>query len=47
MDGAYVDKGAGQAFCVWDAPDRGSIESLFNKAGVKTEAIREVAVFTN
>jgi hypothetical protein len=46
MDTAYVDKAAGQAVCVWDAPDRSSIESLFARAGVKTEKIREVAVYT-
>jgi len=46
MDSAYVDKEAGQAFCVWDAPDRTSIESLFNRAGVETETIREVAAYS-
>jgi hypothetical protein len=45
MDRAYVDAAAGQAICVWDAPDRGSIEDLFARAGVKTEKIREVAVY--
>jgi hypothetical protein len=45
MDCAFVDAAAGQAICCWDAPDRSSIESLFAKAGVSTETIREVTVF--
>ena len=46
MDSAYVDEAAGQAFCIWDAPDRSSIQSLFTRAGVKTETIREVAAYS-
>jgi len=45
MDRAYVDEAAGQAVCVWDAPDRTSVEALFAKAGVKPETIRQVAVY--
>jgi hypothetical protein len=46
MDRAYVDEAAGQAICCWDAPDRDSVEALFQRAGVKPEKIREVAVYT-
>jgi hypothetical protein len=46
MDSAYVDEAAGVAMCVWDAPDRPSIEAVFVKAGVKPAAIREVTVFS-
>ena len=47
MDSAFVDKAAGQAVCVWDAPDRTSVEALFARAGVPTESVREVAVYQN
>lgn len=43
MDSAYVDKAAGVAMCVWDAPDRPSVEAVFAKAGGKPETIRQVA----
>jgi hypothetical protein len=46
MDRAYVDAAAGQAICVWEAPDRSSIEALFAKAGVKPETVREVTVYS-
>ena len=46
MEIAYVDAAAGQAICVWDAPDRSSVEALFAKAGVKPETAREVTVYS-
>ena len=46
MDTAYLDNKAGQAFCVWEAPNRSSVESMFSKAGVKPETIREVVAFS-
>ncbi len=45
IDAAYVDHAAGQALCVWDAPDRASVEQLFAKAGLRPESIREVTVY--
>jgi hypothetical protein len=45
MDNAFVDPAAGQAICCWDAPDRASVETLFEKASVKPESIREVVVY--
>jgi len=32
--------------CVWDAPDRSSVEALFAKAGVRPETIRDVIVYS-
>ena len=46
MDQAYVDNAAGQAICCWNAPDRKAVEDLFNRAGVKPESIREVALYS-
>lgn len=45
MDKAYVDHDRGQAVCCWSAPDRVTIERLFEKAGVTPELIREVTVY--
>jgi len=45
MDRAYVDNAAHQAICCWDAPDHGTVEELFSRAGVKPESIREVTVY--
>jgi hypothetical protein len=45
MDRAYIDKGANQAICCWDAPDRGSVEALFARAQVRPQSIREVIEF--
>ena len=42
MDAAYVDIADSQATCIWDAPDRKSVEELFARAGLKPERIREV-----
>jgi hypothetical protein len=45
MENAYVDETAGVAMCVWDAPDRASVEALFARAGAKPESVREVTVY--
>ena len=45
LETAYVDQSAGQAICVWDAPDRAGVESLFAKAGLKPQSVREVTVY--
>jgi hypothetical protein len=45
MDSAYVDVAASQPICIWDAPDRKSVEALFAKAGQKPESIREVMAY--
>ena len=45
MDCAYVDETAGVALCAWDAPERTSLEALFARAGVRTESVRQVAVY--
>jgi len=42
MDRAYIDETAGQAICIWNAPNRQGVEAMFNKAQVKPESIREV-----
>jgi hypothetical protein len=46
MDRAYVDETKGQAICCWDTPDQKSLETLFMKAGVKPESIRQVKEYT-
>jgi hypothetical protein len=46
MDIAYIDDTAGVAVCVWDAPDRPSLEAVFAKAGVRSETIRQVTVYS-
>lgn len=42
MERAYVDETQSQAICVWDGPNRKSIENLFERAQLKPESIREV-----
>jgi hypothetical protein len=46
MDRAYVDKEKGQAICCWTAPDKQSVEKLFEKAQVKPESIKQVSVYS-
>jgi hypothetical protein len=46
LDCAFIDTAASQAICCWDAPDRQSVEALFQRAGVKPEAVRQVEVCT-
>ncbi len=45
MNTAYIDPAANQAICCWEAPDRKSVEELFDKANVKPETIREVVEY--
>jgi hypothetical protein len=42
LDRAYIDEPAGQAFCIWSAPNRQGVETMFNEAGVRPESVREV-----
>jgi hypothetical protein len=46
MDRAYIDEQEGKAICCWNAPDKASIESLFEKAQVKPESIKEVSIYS-
>lgn len=45
MEQAYVKKYKDQAICCWDAPDRDTIEALFEKVGIVTESVEEVDVY--
>jgi hypothetical protein len=45
MDRAYVDEESGQAICCWSAPDKKTIEGVFDKAQVKPESIRQVMIY--
>lgn len=42
LERTYVDEDAGQTICFWAAPDRKTIEGIFQKAGVKPETVRQV-----
>jgi hypothetical protein len=46
MDRAFVDAAASQAICVWNAPDRASVEALLARAQVKHQSIREVTEYS-
>ncbi len=45
MDNAYIDEDKAQALCCWNAPDKPSVEALFEKAGITTQEIQEVVQF--
>ncbi len=45
MELAFVKKHKDQAICCWDAPDRETIEELFEKEGLVTESVEEVDVY--
>ena len=45
MDRAYVDEVTGKAICCWSAPDKKTIEGIFEKAQVKAESINEVTIY--
>lgn len=45
MDAAYVDQSDGHVTCVWEAPDRASVEALFSQAGQRPERIRAVTPY--
>lgn len=47
METAYVKKFKEQAICCWDAPDRDTVAALFEKAGVVTESVEEVEVYSS
>ena len=44
LDRTFVDEEAGQAICLWVAPDKKTLEEVFQKARVAPESIRQVKV---
>jgi len=42
MERAFIDELNNQAICLWNAPNRKSIEDLFLKAKIAPALIREV-----
>lgn len=42
IERAFIDELNNQAICLWNAPDRKSIEDLFLKAKIAPALIREV-----
>ncbi len=45
MDWAYVDRATNQPICCWDAPDRKTVEDMFQRAGQQVESLREVVIY--
>lgn len=46
MDRAYIDESTGQAICCWSAPDKQSVEELFQRANVKPVSITQVTIYS-